>query len=93
MAIRKEKKNKLAVRPEKKGQITTRRPFDVWTDIDQLFDDFRSNFDDLFWPWGQRSGLTTYTPQRTPPLDVADMGDHYEMHLEMPGIPKDNVNM
>jgi HSP20 family protein len=94
MAIRKEKKDKMIVRPEEKGDITTKRPYDLWTDMDQLFDSFRSDFDDLFWPWGQRSGpLTTLTQRRTPPMDVADMGDHYEMRLEMPGIPKDKVNI
>jgi len=29
----------------------------------------------------------------TPPIDVADLGNHYEMHLEMPGIPKDKINI
>ena len=94
MAIRKEKKNKLAVRSEEKGEITSRRPYDLWADMDQLFDSFRSDFDDLFFPWGQRSGpLTTITQRRTPPMNIADMGDHYEMRLEMPGIPKDKVNI
>ena len=94
MAIRKEKKNKLALRPAEKGEITTRGPYDLWSDMDRLFDGFRSEFDDLFWPWGQRSGpLTTMTQKRTPPMDVVDMGDHYEMRLEMPGIPKDSVDI
>ena len=93
MAIRKEKKNKLAVKPQEKGEITTKRPYDLWTDIDQLFDNFRSDFDDLFWPWGQRGQITTMMQKRTPLMDVADMGDHYEMKLEMPGIRKDNIDI
>ena len=32
------------------------------------------------------------TTRGTPPMNVADMGDRYEMHLEMPGIPK-NINI
>ena len=94
MAIRREKKNKLVERPTTtKGEITTRRPYDIWTDMDQLFDNFRTGFDDLFWPWSETSDLTKYTQKRTPPMDVADLGDHYEMRLEMPGIPKDNVDI
>jgi HSP20 family protein len=94
MVIRKEKKNKLAIRPEEKGDIISRRPFDLWTDIDRLFDSFRSDFDDLFWPWGQKSGpLATINQSRKPPMDVVDLGDHYEMRLEIPGIPKDKVNI
>lgn len=93
MAIRKGKENKLAIRPsEQKAEITTRRPFDLWSEMDSMFDNFRSQFDSLFWPWGQRSSpVTTMTQRRMPPMDVADLGDRYEMRLEMPGIPKDDV--
>lgn len=90
MAIIKDKKNKIMVRPEEKGTIITKRPYDLWSDMDQLFDSFRSDFDSLFWPWSQGGQLTTM-PRRMPPMDVADMGDHYEMKLEMPGIPKDKI--
>ena len=91
MAIRKDKKDKMIVRPDEKGQITTRRPFDLWSDMDRLFDSFKSNFDDIFWPWEQRSGPFAITTQnRTPPMDH---GDRYEVRLEMPGIPKDNVDI
>lgn len=93
MAIKKEKKNKMILRPEEKGNITARRPFDLWTDMDQLFDNFRSEFDELFWPWEQRGQLTSMTAKRTPPMDIADIGDHYEMKLEMPGIPKEKINI
>ena len=58
-----------------------------------MFDSFRTDFDDIFWPWTGTSGLTTYAQRRTPPMDIVDMGDHYEMRLEMPGIPKDNVDI
>jgi len=93
MAIKKEKKNKIALRPKNKDEITPRRQYDLWTDMDRLFDSFRSEFDDLFWPWGQKNELTTYTPTRTPAMDVCDLGDHYEMRVEMPGITKENVNI
>ncbi len=93
MVRRKQKENSLAIRPkERKGDITTRRPVDLWSEMDRMFENFRSNFDDLFWPWGSQSAPLT-TTKRTPPMDIADLGDHYEMHLEMPGIPKDNINI
>jgi HSP20 family protein len=93
MPIRKEKKNKIIERPTKRHDITARKPYDIWRDMDSLFDSFRTNFDDLFWPWSGSSGLTTYLQDRTPPMNVADMGDHYEMRLEVPGIPKDNIDI
>jgi hypothetical protein len=40
MALRKEKKDKLAIKPieGKQSEIIQRRPYDLWTDMDQLFD-------------------------------------------------------
>jgi HSP20 family protein len=96
MAIKKKKEDKLAIRPsEQKGEITSMRPVDLWSEMDRLFDGFRTDFDDLFWPFGERrtSPITAMTQRRTPPMDIADMGDRYEMHLEMPGIPKEDINI
>lgn len=93
MVIKKEKKNKLAIRPREKNEIEARRPSDLWSDIDRLFDSFKSDFDDLFWPWGHREMINTSSLTRTPSMDVCDMGNHYEMRVEMPGIPKENINI
>ena len=95
MSIVKNKKDALTVRPRDKNvEITQRRPVDIWSEMDKLFDGFRSEFDDIFWPLGHRTSMyPTVTKNRTPPMDVADMGDHYEMKVEMPGIPKDNVDI
>lgn len=88
------KKDKLAVRPteEKKAEITQRRSYDLWTDMDQLFDQFRSNFDDLFWR-PRNSLMNTFDDIRAPMMDVADLGNKYEIKVEMPGIPKDKINI
>lgn len=94
MPLRKDKNKNLIVRPEEKNQIAVGRSFDLWSDMDKLFDDFRTNFDSLLWPWStQRGPLTTMTQQRMPLMDVADHGDHYTMNVEIPGIPKDNIDI
>ena len=95
MVIKKKKENKLTVRPsEMKGDITNMRPLDIWSEMDRMFDNFRTNFDDLFWPWSERTQPSTYLIQkRTPPMDIIDKGDHYEMKLEIPGIPKDKIDI
>jgi HSP20 family protein len=94
MAIKRKKDNKLAIRPsEDRKEITSMRPFDLWSEMDRMFDSFRSGFEDLFWPWDERTTPTALNQRRTPPMDIADLGDHYEMRLEMPGIPKDNINI
>lgn len=94
MSIRKEKKNAVVVCPSNKGdELTTRRSFDLWTDIDRMFDNFRSGFTNLYGPWSQRNELSALIPTKTPPMDLADFGDRYEMHLEIPGMPKENINI
>jgi HSP20 family protein len=65
-------------------------PTNVRTELDRLFDDFRSNFTDLFWPWTTGS---QWMETMTPPIDVVDQGDRYEIKADMPGIPKDNINI
>lgn len=95
MPIRKKKENRLTVSPsEEKGTLTNMRPVDIWSEMDKMFEDFRTGFDDLFWPLGQRTqSLTPMTQRRTPPMDVADIGNRYEMRLEIPGIPKEDINI
>jgi HSP20 family protein len=89
----KRKKDKLSIRPiNKKDEIIERRPFDMWTDMDQLFDQFRMNFDNLFWrPTWDLKELQEKTSM--PPMDIIDLGDKYEMKLDMPGIPKENISI
>jgi len=91
MALRKEKKEKLAVIPKEKRGTIARRPYDVWMDMDRLFDRFRSNFDELF--WGPETSPMISSDYRTPVMDVVDLGDKYEMRVEMPGIKKEDVNI
>lgn len=94
MSIIKDRKDKLAIRPtEKKAEITERRPMmDLWSEMDQLFERFRSNFDRLFWETPSTM-LSPLYETRTPTMDVADLGNRYEMTLEIPGISKDNIDI
>jgi HSP20 family protein len=68
-----------------------RRPYELWSNMDRLFDQFRSNFDDLF--WGPETSFLTSSEFRTPLMDIMDLGDKYEMHVEMPGIKKEDINI
>jgi len=70
------------------------RPVDLLSEMDSMFDNFRTDIDKLFWPWGQRNyPVTSMTQRRIPPMDVSDLGKHYEICLEMPGIPNDKINI
>jgi len=58
-------------------------------DFDSIFDDFRKSFDVLMLPYfplemhvlERHGALST----RYAPLDVIDEGDHYLVHVELPG--------
>jgi len=93
MVLKKDKEDKLTVVPSERSGILPRRPFDLRSDIDRIFDRFRAEFDDLLWPWRHREPVTAMTESRVPLMDVADLGDRYEMRLEMPGIPKEDINI
>ena len=94
MALKKGKKDKLTIKPTKRtNEIMVRHPYDLWTEMDRMLDDFRTQFYDLFQPMRQRTGLLTDISSRYPPMDIADLGDKYEIHVEMPGIPKGDINI
>jgi len=94
MVIRKRKEDKLIERPtERIEETSVRSPFNLLADFDRIFDRFRTEFDELLWPWSRAEPVTTMTASRTPLLDVADLGDRYEMRVEMPGIPKEDINI
>ena len=94
MALIKGKKDKLAIRPTegKQGELAPQRPYDLWTDMDQLFDQFRTNFNDLFWR-PNTSLFNTFDDLRTPMMDVADLGNKYDMRIEIPGVQKEDINI
>ena len=88
------KNNEKAITPyERDTNISTRRPYDIWNEMDRMFDAFRSGFDNLFWPWSESSALTNIREQRIPLMDIADRGDKYELHVEIPGFKKDDIEI
>jgi HSP20 family protein len=87
------KGNEKAITPYENDTNITRRPYDIWSEMDQMFDSFRSGFDTLFSPWLGSNTLTNIREQRTPLMDIADHGDKYELHVEIPGFKKDDIDI
>jgi len=90
MNIRKDKENKNL--PANRTPYRIER-YSPWGEIDRIFDDMRSRFfsDVLFPAWPEEKSWMSET--RMPAMDVADLGDKYEMTVEMPGIPKENIDI
>lgn len=62
--------------------------FDPWTDVERLLDDFKEGLSTLLRPF-RYTGLR----EKEPPVDVADLGDRYEVQVEIPGVPKDKIDV
>ena len=93
MVMRRKKENKIDIHPVERSRIFPPiRPLDLWTEMDRLFDEFRASFDDLLWPLRSTDEETSLY-KRTPLVDVADLADKYEVRMELPGVPKDDVNI
>jgi HSP20 family protein len=94
MAKKEGKKGKLSVKPKKKEEmeLTERRPYDLWTDFDRMFDDFRTDIGSLFWSPLKKFPVAM-SEFRTPSTDVIDHGDKFEVCTDMPGIPKNDINI
>ncbi len=94
MPVQKKKKEKLTIKPSErtKGELIERRPFNYMMDMDRLFNQFRSNFEDLI--WNPRANFLNLSEEfRTPSMDVVDLGDKYQLTVEMPGMSREEINI
>ena len=73
---------------------TQERHADVWTDLDRLFQEMSTRFLEPFGAGAYgptvRSDGAIFRPART---DVADTGATYRITAEIPGIPKDKLDI
>ena len=64
-------------------------PLTMLNDMDRVFDDFRSDWENLFMtPRAARGEMI-----RQPLVDLSDKGGEYVVTAEVPGIPKDKLNI
>jgi len=91
------KKGKAVKKAKKPTSLAPRRTVDLMTDFDQIFDDFRRGFEDLFWPMQRSYGPSFLTPDfdvRVPTTDLEDRGKDFLLKAEMPGFTKeDEINI
>ena len=64
-------------------------PLTLLNDMDRMFDEFKSDWESTFAaPLSARGNLT-----RQPLLDLTDSGKEFVVKAEVPGIPKDQLNI
>lgn len=89
-------KEKLPVRSKKRkgGEVFEPGRYEVFKEMDRLFNQFRSSFNDLFYRTvPQESTPESETALMAPVADVVDHGDEFEMKVELPGVSKDDINI
>jgi HSP20 family protein len=84
---------KLATRP--RGSPTSiAEPVDPWTRMERLFEDLRDDLFTSFWPapfrYTSSEGGSGYLRARA---DVEDKGSAYEIRADLPGVPKENIQV
>jgi len=105
MAEKEKKENNEMVKEKKEKEKTALElasreyphPSALMREFDRMFDDFRSGFEDmLFRPFGfGRPLFEMRMPEfeREPIVDLVDLGDKFELTAEIPGIPKDKIDI
>jgi HSP20 family protein len=61
--------------------------FDPFADFDRWFDD------PFFFPAGRRMAMRPHVNVGVPSVDISDEGDHIRIKADMPGVPKENVEV
>jgi HSP20 family protein len=85
-------------------EIETPTRNELWSQMDRLFDEFRDDLFSAVWPTPFLAtpfpGMARSAADRATALpfvpalvDVEDKGTSYEVHAELPGIPKDKIDV
>jgi HSP20 family protein len=89
---------RVPVKKRKKGEIVPWQPSQFLSEMDRMFDDFRRGFESMLWPiragWPRLAFPSFELPEvREPSTDLIDAGNEYRVCVEMPGIPKEKVDL
>lgn len=76
----------------RKPAIETRRPWDLFEDMDRWFSDLRSEFDRKFWGSLSADGADDLAT-RQPLVDLADTGREYVLKADLPGVSKEDLDL
>lgn len=92
MDEKKEDESKLPVR-----RWRARRrmyPFgDISGEFNRIFNEFRTGLEDFFWPSPRRPSEGALALRREPPVDIIDAGEEIIVSADLPGIPKENLEI
>jgi len=69
-------------------------PLNLWRAFDDVFERFRSDFEDLLYPSSYWDRVMSLMPEtRVPAVDLEDLQKEYVLKVEMPGFKKEDVEI
>ena len=74
-------------------ELATQAPSDIWTDLDRAFDELTSQFYPGFGLTFAPIGRSLPSGLRAPRVDVTDSGAAFTIVAEIPGIPKEKLEI
>lgn len=89
----KPKKEPLSRKPRKPTAIAPVAPLDLWRAFDDIFERFRSDFQDMFFPTSWDRMLSLMPETRVPIVDLEDREKDYLLKAEMPGFKKEDIEI
>jgi HSP20 family molecular chaperone IbpA len=78
---------------EKKTAMAPAAPLDLWRAFDDVFERFRSDFEDLLFPSYWDRELSLFPETRIPAVDLEDREKDYILKAEMPGFKKEDIEI
>jgi len=66
---------------------------DLWRSFNNVFNSFRSDFEDLLFPSPWTSIFPIIPQTRTPLVDLEDQGKNFLLKAEMPGFKKEDIEI
>jgi HSP20 family protein len=96
------KKTEVPVEKKKKSIVARKKesPFvvapigaELWRAFDDIFESFRSDFEDLLFPSPWTSSYPVFPEIRVPLIDLEDRGKDFVLKAEMPGFKKEDIEI
>lgn len=78
---------------EKMTVLAPAAPLDLWRAFDDVFERFRSDFEDLLFPSYWDRELSLFPETRIPAVDLEDREKDYLLKAEMPGFKKEDIEV
>jgi HSP20 family protein len=93
IAVTKKKSPEKVKASKKATALAPTAPMDLWRAFDDVFERFRSDFEDLLFPFPLTSILSLQPEMRVPVVDLEDREKDYLLKAEMPGFKKEDIDV